>query len=57
LVKLLLQHFRSFDIIDNICNTVYIRIGTFDYDTISNASTEIEDLNDNSIDNYTYMRK
>lgn len=57
MVKLLLQHFRSFDIIDNICNTVYIRIGTFDYDTISNASTEIEDLNDNSIDNYTYMRK
>jgi len=51
LAKLLLQHFSSFDIIANICNGGYIPIDTFDDDTISNASTEIEDLNDTDNDN------
>ena len=53
LAKLLLQHFSSFDIIANICNGGYIPIDTFDDDTISNASTEIEDLNDTDNDNDT----
>jgi len=43
LAKLLLQHLSSFDIIANSGNCGYIPIDTLDDDTISNASTEIND--------------
>jgi len=43
LAKLLLQHLSSFDIIANSENGGYIPIDTLDDDTISNASTEIND--------------
>ena len=43
LAKLLLQHLSSFNIIANTENGGYIPIDTLDDDSISNASTEVND--------------